>query len=83
MLRPTLWITHPGDHRTYGIVTDTLELPQCLYNIEKLEAGALSNKILDIYDNRDEIVRTLQTTIPKAEKTTMLNGEYFKRNKLY
>lgn len=79
MLVPTLWITHPKDHRTYGIVTETLGLPECLYNIEDLNSQALAEKVLSIYGSREEVVNTLKINVPKAEKTTMLNGEYFKK----
>ncbi len=79
MLIPTLWITHPKDHRTYGIVTDTLELPDCLYNIENLEHNELFEKIITTYDNSNRILNTLKVNVPKAEKTTMLNGKYFKK----
>ncbi len=79
MLVPTLWMTHPKDHRTYGIVTDTLELPQCLYNVEDLDATTLSDTIKTLYDSRDELVSVLERTVPKAFETTRLNGEYFKK----
>ena len=77
---PTLWITHPKDHRTYGIVTDTLELPQCLYNIEDLRSETLSEKIMEIWGSRDKIVATLTENIPKAQDKTMSNGRLFKQH---
>jgi len=77
---PTLWITHPKDHRTYGIVTSTLKLPQCLYNIENLDSASLTEKILDTYENRDEIVEVLKENIPLAQDLTMSNGVYFKKH---
>lgn len=80
MLVPTLWITHPGDHRTYGIVSDTLGLPQCIYNIEYLESATLAEKILELYANRREIVDILKTSIPRAQETTMSNGVYFRQH---
>lgn len=79
MFVPTLWITHPKDHRTYGIVSDTLELPECLYNIEDLNSKSLEDKIVDTYNNKVDIVKTLKVTIPKAKKAAMLNGEYFRK----
>lgn len=79
MLVPTLWISHPGDHRTYGIVSDTLQLPQCLYNIETLEAGELSEKVKNIWDDREKVVEILKETVPKAYDATMGNGRYFKQ----
>lgn len=79
MLVPTLWITHPKDHRTYGIVTDTLKLPECLYNIEDLDSQTLTDTILATYENRGHILDELKRHVPEAEKTTMLNGEYFKK----
>lgn len=82
MLTPTLWITHPRDHRTYGIVSDTLELPQCLYNIENLDSTSLAAKIAEIWDTRDDVVSTLKRTVPKAYQASMSNGEYFKTHVL-
>ena len=79
MIVPTLWITHPKDHRTYGIVTDTLKLPECLYNIEDLDHITLTQKILETYDNRDEIIKVLKQQVPEAEKTTFSNGSFFKK----
>ena len=78
MLVPTLWITHPGDHRTYGIVGKTLNLPQCLYNIEYLNSDELSSKILELYESRDNIHQTLISNIPKAQELTMSNGVLLK-----
>ena len=78
MIIPTLWITHPKDHRTYGIVTDTLNLPECLYNIEDLDHRTLTDKVLETYENKEVIVNKLKQHVPEAEKTTMLNGKYFK-----
>jgi polysaccharide pyruvyl transferase WcaK-like protein len=78
MYTPTLWITHPGDHRTYGIVSDTLDLPQCLYNIEDLNSVALSDKIIDIWGSRSDVVETLERTVPLAYDASMSNGKYFK-----
>jgi len=77
MLIPTLWITHPKDHRTYGIVTDTLNLPECIYNIENLNSNDLSEKILDTYSNRESIINKLKVHIPLAQEKTMSNGKYF------
>ena len=79
---PTLWITHPKDHRTYGIVTDTLELPQCLYNIEDLDSTTLSAKIMEIWGSREQVLATLTDNIPKAQDKTMSNGRLFKQHVL-
>jgi len=79
MYVPTLWITHPGDHRTYGIVTDTLDLPECLYNIENLTNEELSEKIISVYSEKEKVVSKLKNTVPEAERLSMSNGEYFKK----
>ncbi|MDH5570507.1 MAG: polysaccharide pyruvyl transferase family protein [Gammaproteobacteria bacterium] len=79
MLIPTLWITHPKDHRTYGIVQSTLNLPECIYNIEDLESSALTSKILETYKGKDAIIEKLKQHIPEAQAKTMKNGEYFKK----
>lgn len=77
MMTPTLWITHPGDHRTHGIVGKTLELPQCIYNCEKLNRESLADKIEELYRDRQMIIQTLCIKVPQAQKLTMKNGEYF------
>ena len=79
MIVPTLWISHPKDHRTYGIVADTLGLPECLYNIEDLSSETLASKIMDVYNGRNEVTGKLSQNIPKAQQATMSNGEYFKQ----
>jgi polysaccharide pyruvyl transferase WcaK-like protein len=61
-------------------VTDTLELPQCLYNIEDLRSETLSEKIMEIWGSRDKIVATLTENIPKAQDKTMSNGRLFKQH---
>ena len=78
MIVPTLWITHPGDHRTYGIVSGSLELPQCLYNIEGLSSETLSKTIMATWNSRESIIEALKLNIPKARALTLTNGEYFK-----
>lgn len=80
MFTPTLWITHTQDFRTHGIIENTLKLPECLYNIEYLENETLANKIVETYNNREKIVNTLHTNIPKAQEQTMTNGTMFKKH---
>ena len=82
MLVPTLWITHPGDHRTYGIVGESLSLPECLYNIEDLSSETLSKTILATWHGRQAIVAKLKDNIPKAQALTNTNGQYFKKHVL-
>ncbi|BBO85871.1 hypothetical protein DSCO28_64370 [Desulfosarcina ovata subsp. sediminis] len=79
MTTPTLWITHPGDHRTHGIVGNTLGLSQCLYNTEDLNHKSLSAKIKLLYQEREGIVHILDRNIPTAKAMAMKNGFYFNR----
>ena len=76
---PTLWITHSKDRRTHGIVSGSFNLPQCIYNIENLEHSSLTGKILDIFDNRNEIKRVLKIKVPQIKELTMENGKYFQK----
>jgi len=79
---PTLWITHPGDPRTHGIVAETLGLPQCLYNIENLNQDSLAQKIKEVYEERESIKKILGKNVENAQKLTMKNGEYFSQHLL-
>ncbi|BHH84244.1 polysaccharide pyruvyl transferase family protein [Desulforhopalus sp. 52FAK] len=76
---PTLWISHPGDIRTYGIVGNTLEMRDCLYDITHLDSTTLTQKIIDLWDNREEIVGRLSENTQKAKELAMKNGYYFNR----
>ena len=78
MITPTLWITHPGDHRTHGIVGTTLGVPQCLYNSEVLNWESLSEKLEELYRDRDVIIQKLENNVPHAKKLAMKNGLYFR-----
>ena len=80
MMIPTLWITHPKDHRTYGIVESTLKLPDCIYNIEDLDHKTLFTKIQETFESREKIKEKLIINIPIAQELTLSNGRYFKEH---
>lgn len=77
MNTPTLWISHPGDTRTYGIVGKTLKMEDCLYNIEQLESDSLYEKILYVWNNQNGIIERLQKNSKNAIDHANLNGLYF------
>jgi len=74
---PTLWISHPGDIRTYGIIGETLQFPECLYDIGALDRDTLYQKIYWTWENRDSLKEKLKTNIIHATELSMKNGTYF------
>jgi|GEM_PF-6466894 len=79
MMVPTLWISHPGDIRTYGIVGKTIDMPDCLYDISYLESETLFEKMIWLWTNREEIKGRLRSGISIAKNLSMQNGQYFRR----
>ena len=76
---PTLWVTHPGDSRTYGIVGKTLALDDCLYDIRKLDQETLLGKLLWLWETREQLGKKLEVNTEKAKELTRMNGTYFKQ----
>lgn len=76
---PTLWISHPGDIRTYGIVGHTLKMSDCLYDISELNSDTLTTKILSIWQDREAVTKRLKTNNQEARDLALKNGYYFNK----
>jgi polysaccharide pyruvyl transferase WcaK-like protein len=78
MTVPTLWISHPGDIRTHGIIGRTIDIPDCIYDIRSLDGETLFQKMEWLWHNRESVKNRLRANVPKIKELTMKNGEYFR-----
>jgi len=76
---PSIAISYPDDHRTYGIVGGMLGQEKLLYDVRALEVISLCSAIEACWERREQIRRELQERIPKIEERAQLNGALLAR----
>jgi colanic acid/amylovoran biosynthesis protein len=71
---PSIAISYPEDHRTYGTVGELLGQEQLLYDIRELDEASLCAVVERCWERRGQIRAALGDIMPKIEKKAQFNG---------
>ena len=72
MMVPTIGIAY--SHKLYGILGKMLGQEKYVLDIKNLESNLLTEKIIDIWENREIIIDDLHRTIPEIKDRARLNS---------
>jgi colanic acid/amylovoran biosynthesis protein len=71
---PSVGISFPDDHRTYGIIGEMLGLGDWLYDVRALDPVSLCSHLRNCWERKGDMRRKLDEVIPRIEQRSQLNG---------